>query len=476
MNKKLNIAFLYLLIAFVMRFFSFFPYVLDHDESTYLVIADMLLKGNVYWVDVIDTKPPGIFLIYALLISVAGKSIFLIRLLVAVWIALTASGIYCIARHWIKGDIGPFMAGICYIVMTSVFTFLGVSPNTELFFTGFTVFALLLLVIRPWHWWPMIFAGLLLGAGLAIKQVVVFDAVAIGVFLLSTIWVEKVQIQKRMLMLFVLTIAAFIPTVMIAGWYYFHGIGDTWFFYQFTAASRYPSEKTIWQMLKFTGDFLLRYLPVTALSMIALYQWRTFRSSQFIFLIFWSLCILAAIIIPGNSYYHYFIQMMPPVCLLAGWALDQRSIYFPKLSNIFRHFRGWLLLIVIILLSAFFQYKDYYYKVDRRKLALEYIRESGVQNPTIYTGDVAYQILYFLLDAAPPVKYPHPSLLWNEKHINNLDINQSVELQKVMDIRPDFCLMDMSRPHGNFDTFLSEHYIALDTLQSSVVLFKARPE
>ena len=44
-------------LSLVMRFFSFFPSVMDHDESTYLVIADALRHGDVYLRDVIDTKP-----------------------------------------------------------------------------------------------------------------------------------------------------------------------------------------------------------------------------------------------------------------------------------------------------------------------------------------------------------------------------------------------------------------------------------
>ncbi|MBP8239553.1 MAG: hypothetical protein KAX50_06315, partial [Saprospiraceae bacterium] len=52
-------------LALVMRFFSFFPSVINHDESTYILIAEGLLKGKVYFRDYIDTKPIGIFLLYA---------------------------------------------------------------------------------------------------------------------------------------------------------------------------------------------------------------------------------------------------------------------------------------------------------------------------------------------------------------------------------------------------------------------------
>ncbi|HQW03396.1 MAG TPA: hypothetical protein PLR30_13010, partial [Saprospiraceae bacterium] len=53
-------------LSLVMRLFSFFPSVMDHDESTYLVIADALRHGDVYLRDVIDTKPIGIFTLLAI--------------------------------------------------------------------------------------------------------------------------------------------------------------------------------------------------------------------------------------------------------------------------------------------------------------------------------------------------------------------------------------------------------------------------
>src|SRR6187431_504425 len=67
-------------LAIILRFFTFFRSVIDHDESTYIVIADALLYGDVYFRDVIDTKPIGIFGLFALFLTVFGKSIFMIRL------------------------------------------------------------------------------------------------------------------------------------------------------------------------------------------------------------------------------------------------------------------------------------------------------------------------------------------------------------------------------------------------------------
>jgi 4-amino-4-deoxy-L-arabinose transferase-like glycosyltransferase len=472
MKQNLVVAVIYLVFAVCMRIFSFFPLTIDHDESTYIVIAEEMMRGSVYWVDIIDTKPPGIFMFYCLLLTLAGKSIFIIRLLVAIWIAFTAYGIYRISLNWIKKGNGPWIAGILYIIMTSVFTFLGVSPNSELFFSGFTVWALYLLVVYRYEWWSGILAGFFLGIGITIKQVAVFDALPMGIFLFTMIYAEKQKIKTAFIHLALITFAAFLPSIGIAVWYFESGFGENWHFYMLTAAGRYPAENTVWQMIRFTGDFLLRFFPITIMSFLAVSQWRTFRSLQFYYLMYWAVFVVAGVIIPGNSYYHYFIQLMPPLCILAGWVLHEASEYSKRIESIFTPTRGWIMLSVLLITNGIFQYKDYFMKHDYRREVYETIKQSESESPILYIGDVGYQILYFLLDQRPPGKYLHPSLMWESKHIINLEIDQDAELKKIMDLRPEFCLADIRRNHGVYDRFLAENYTPLDTLKSSVVLYR----
>ena len=56
-----------LLLAVLLRWGTFFPSVINHDESTYFLIGKALQEGQTYLVDSYDTKPVGIFLVYALM-------------------------------------------------------------------------------------------------------------------------------------------------------------------------------------------------------------------------------------------------------------------------------------------------------------------------------------------------------------------------------------------------------------------------
>jgi 4-amino-4-deoxy-L-arabinose transferase-like glycosyltransferase len=117
-------------LSLVMRFFSFFPSVMDHDESTYLVIADALREGKVYLRDVIDTKPIGIFTLFAAFQILFGKSIIVLRIITAIWIALTAWMLYLAHRELIKDSPGyqhnpaPVASGVIYVFIISILPFM----------------------------------------------------------------------------------------------------------------------------------------------------------------------------------------------------------------------------------------------------------------------------------------------------------------------------------------------------------------
>jgi len=89
-ERNLNFIFIfYVAISLALRFVSFFPSVMDHDESTYLIIGRDILNGKNLYTDVTDTKPVGIFLFYAGLEYIFGSSIFLKRLAFALLVGIS---------------------------------------------------------------------------------------------------------------------------------------------------------------------------------------------------------------------------------------------------------------------------------------------------------------------------------------------------------------------------------------------------
>ncbi|MCB0635599.1 MAG: glycosyltransferase family 39 protein, partial [Lewinella sp.] len=298
-------------LAVLLRFGTFYPSVINHDESTYIVIADEMLHGQAYWIDVIDTKPVGIFLVYALMILLTGGSIIGMRLLSTVVIGLTAGLLFHLNRRASGSERVGWAAGIGYIFLTSIFAFYGLSPNTEQFFNLFTVGAMVLIWPPRRRWWIYALAGLLLGIGFMIKSVVAADAFAVGSLLLwrgirnRDWWAAIVHHCTP------LTVTFFIPVLLVYSYYWLSGHGDRFLFYTFELPGRYALEVPWWEPLRYMGDFLGRFFPFT---LLAIFAWRERRETDHLwqaFNLWWFACVTFMILLPGKSFGHYQIQLMP---------------------------------------------------------------------------------------------------------------------------------------------------------------------
>ncbi|MCC6411637.1 MAG: hypothetical protein IT270_08260, partial [Saprospiraceae bacterium] len=128
--KYLRVLVLLELAALLLRWPSFFLSVIDHDESTYIVIADAIRAGKMYLVDVIDNKPIGIFLLFAFFQKMLGSSIVMIRVATALCIGLTAFALFVIQKRMRSSDEAAWATGLTYVFLSSIFTFIGISPNT----------------------------------------------------------------------------------------------------------------------------------------------------------------------------------------------------------------------------------------------------------------------------------------------------------------------------------------------------------
>ncbi len=181
LGRPAGVFLFFVVFSVALRFFSFFPSVLDHDESTYLEIAREMLGGKVLYVDLIDIKPPGIFWLYALFQIMFGHSIFMMRLLTALFIAGTSFMIYLFDRQMFESQRAGIAGGLIYIFFVSTWSRYGISPNTEVFFNFFTMAGLYVLIKRE-HWQNYLSGGILAGLGFIIKYLVLFDLAAFLLF------------------------------------------------------------------------------------------------------------------------------------------------------------------------------------------------------------------------------------------------------------------------------------------------------
>lgn len=114
-------------LSTILRGLAFFPSVIGHDahdESTYLVIAEALTRGQSLYLDGWDTKPPGVYFALAGILQ-GVTSVPAIRFVGALIIAATG-WLIAFAHFRITGHrVASLLTGCFYVVCLSVLLFYG---------------------------------------------------------------------------------------------------------------------------------------------------------------------------------------------------------------------------------------------------------------------------------------------------------------------------------------------------------------
>jgi 4-amino-4-deoxy-L-arabinose transferase-like glycosyltransferase len=466
---------LLVLLAVWLRAGTFGLSVINHDESTYLLIGKALWQGDTYLLDAYDTKPLGIFLIYAALYALSGGSIWLLRLAVAVVVGLTAWLLYRLSWRATGQPAVAWAAALGYLLLTSTFKFYGLSPNTELFFVPLAIAAVLLVWPHPRPWWMYGLAGLLLGLGFVIKYVIAADALALGLLLLwraardgdwrRSIWQRCVP----------MTLAFFVPFALVWGYYAQLGLLDNFLFYTFEVTSRYPVEASLGKRLLFVLEFFGRFFPFAILAILAYRERHRLDRRWQQFLLLWLTCTAVMTIVPGKTFGHYQIQMMPPLALLAASFFSSERQQGRWLRTAFAHwYRPGMLLTLILLLLVLPLSLWLYYgrKPDYPRVVMEQIQPYLGEQGHVYTGNY-HHIIYHLLDQPPPTPYVHSSLLFYDHHVRALDIDLQAEAAKILNpaALPAVVLLRTEHPDNALTAAIFDRYILRDTLPDKVLLF-----
>lgn len=465
---------IFLLLAVIIRWGTFFPSVINHDESTYFLIGKGLLEGQTYLVDSYDTKPIGIFLIYAAMSWLGGGSIFLLRLFTTLIVGFTAYLIYRLGRKGNADVRVGWAAGIGHLILSSTFKYYGLSPNTELFFVPFAVASVLLIWGNDRQWYHFLVAGLLLGMGFMVKYVIAADAFAIGAFLLWQGWQRKDIMRSILQECLPLTLAFFIPLALTYSYYSSIDQLDAFLFYTFDVTSRYPVEASWGSRLLFTLEFFGRFFPFTLLAIFAFRERQSADHTWHRFLLFWMLCVLIITMLPGKTFGHYQIQLMPPLALLAGsWFFRERTTQ-AWLRNIPTRW-AWGTLAVLILGLSIALYSYYSSKVDDPRHIATELQERLAPGELVYTGNY-HHITYHLLGQKSLTPYVHSSLLYYDHHVAALELDLEQEAQHILDQNPRFALLRTDHPHNQLTDIIYENFTIVDTLLDKVWLLEKKED
>jgi 4-amino-4-deoxy-L-arabinose transferase-like glycosyltransferase len=325
-------AFLWsLLVAALLRAFSFETTGLDWDESFYVVVAQRWLHGGLPYRDVWDIHPMGVPALYALATWIVGDGLLAARLLALLAVAGTAALLWIFLDRYARARPAGILASLFYLAYMTRPE--GLAANTEVFnnlmvtAASFLLSGLLLSPARTVRAGPMFAASLLLGIGLQLKYVVFPEAAALCGTIL--IWQLRAGAPVRRVigLAGISVVGGLLPTIVATLYFWWAGALQPYLDATLRANVAYVDEPlvlgTVFARLRY-GLLPISGLLVWPAVLVALWRHQRFGGRHQLLCLWLTIWLIAAcldVAMPLKFWKHYFNALVPPLCLIAGLAL-----------------------------------------------------------------------------------------------------------------------------------------------------------
>ena len=300
---------------------SFLHRLMDGDEAIYASIAALMNNGGgLYAEGGVDNKPPGIFWVYSATFRLFGAY----QMTAVHAVALVAVAATCVLIYFIVRELGSRRAGMLAALFYGILTAAGnprlLAANTEIFMMLPLAGSVLLMLRRQWFW-----CGMLLVAAGAFRQ-----SAAINVLLvvIAILWLEIPNLRWRAFGL----LATGLIAGLAAGALILSVTGSLIGFWRWTVQVLYGYASTqlttdvIWSRAR---DSVLAFVAAMAVIWIAALafaaRWKTSTVNERLMVV-WLVVAMVGSFAGGHLSWHYFIQAMGPLAVLAALAFDRIAL------------------------------------------------------------------------------------------------------------------------------------------------------
>lgn len=315
---------------------------LDGDEAIYGTIAALMnLGAPLYGAGGVDNKPPGVFWVYSLTFRIFGTY----QMTAVHAVGFVAMAATCVLTYFIARAIAGPRAGVIGALFYGLLTAAGnprlLASNTEIFMMLPLTASVLLMLDRRWFW-----SGLLLVAAGAFRQSAAINVVVVACALF---WLESPGTRMRAAAAF----AGGLGAGLIAGAALIALTGSLGGFWRWTIQTLTGYASTNWtpslvwprardSVVPFVLDMAVLWIAAIAASA----RWRT-ASVQLRLMVVWLVAALAGSFAGGHLSWHYFIQTMGPLAVLAAVGLTtfglRRAFAAAAVAGIAVPVAGWWL-------------------------------------------------------------------------------------------------------------------------------------
>ncbi len=311
----------------------------ERDEGEYAYIAQQILKGVPPYVSAYSMKLPGIYVVYALIMTLFGQTHTAVHLGLLIFNAATIFVIFLLARKLFR-PLAAVVASGTYAVISMTVQVNGLWANAEHFVVLPALVGLLLIckADNKIGYVRLLAAGLLLGLAFIIKQHGIFFVLFAALYLLySGLRDKPIKWLKVIVAQIVFAAGAITPFVLVCFFFWRNSTFDKFWFWTFTYARKYATSvslSTAWsnfneQIHPLVNESLFVYLFAAAglLVVVAVGRYRQGAVFTIGLLVFSFLAVCPGFYFRG----HYFIFILPAVTILAGAAISAIDVLFQRI-------------------------------------------------------------------------------------------------------------------------------------------------
>jgi len=332
------------------------------DEQAYAVAGRELAQGGVLYLDVVDRKPPLLFAVYRSILGTTGlRNWPALHVAAVLWTLTTMAGLYFILRPRFDWQTGA-MAAALYGLFQMWGDYRMLALNGELMMNLPIVLAVLI-AFRPGSrtWRPELFvAGALVAVATLLKQPAGVAGVALAWYVLSPAYARsrrlgvgpRVWHASLLAAGFALTLGIAALTLARQGI-----LRETLYWSVLNHADAVgPTTWHYWsRALPSTSLFLAETVPVWLAAAAVMWStraaefWKEHAAERHALSVLLGVSLLA-VSINGQFLYHYYLQLLPPLCLLAAPVLRDVLTSNPRMAAAHSFRRGLLAWLVCTLL------------------------------------------------------------------------------------------------------------------------------
>jgi len=293
------------------------------SEAMYSVVANQIVDGGRPYIDAVERKPPLLFWTYAAVFRIAGKFNWkALHVVALVWTLCAMAGLCAIGNELFDSNTG-LIAALFYTVFQPWWTWKNLSFDGEMLMNLPIIWAWTIAFRRsasPVR--PELFpAGALLGAAFLLKQPAAIAAVPLGIYLLLPSYrvSRNLTLTNSIIQATMLTLGFFVTLGSVAIILWKQGILHDAFYW--TIADHDVPHVFLHKGIVNTLTFVAACLPLVIGVILAcrdkdeIWTGKTAERTALLGLLAVSAIGAAA----GARFYpHYYVQLIPPLVLLAA--------------------------------------------------------------------------------------------------------------------------------------------------------------